>query len=208
MKYLNVENWNRKEHFNHYRSLEDPYFSVTANVDVTKAFYKSKKNDQSFFVTYLHACLKALNSIENFKYRIKDEKVVIYNTIHASSTIARNDHTFGFSFIYFNDDFFVFNQNFLNEKKRVLNSTGLFSPINSDDCIYCSALPWVSFTGHKEPYSGQKDESIPKFAFGKMFAEKNKLKMPISVAANHALVDGYHVGLFFDKFQEHLDKNN
>jgi chloramphenicol O-acetyltransferase type A len=156
---------------------------------------------------YLHACLIALNKVENFKYRIKDDKVVIYDTINASATIARTDHTFGFSFINFSDDFKTFNKNFIDEKERILNSTDLFPPINSDDCIYCSALPWVSFTGHKEPYSGQKNESVPKLAFGKVFKENAKFMMPVAISVNHALVDGYHIGLFFEEYQKQLDKN-
>ncbi|WP_405606036.1 CatA-like O-acetyltransferase [Polaribacter sp. Asnod1-A03] len=207
MKYLDIENWNRKQHFNHFKNLEDPYFALTVNVDVTKLYNESKTSKYSFFVLYLHACLKALNTIENFKYRIKDDKIAICDVIHASATIARKDHTFGFSFIYFSEDINEFNQNFLNEKERILNSTDLFPPINSDDCIYCSALPWLSFTSQKEPNSGVKNESVPKFSFGKTFTENNIIKMPVAIAVNHALVDGYHIGLFFEEFKKQLDKN-
>ena len=207
MKYLDIENWNRKQHYQHFLNLEDPYFGVTVNVDVTTTFKKSKTENKSFFALYLHACLIALNKIENFKYRIKGDQVVICDTINASATIAREDYTFGFSFINFSDDFNTFNRNFEEEKKRILNSTDLFPPINSDDCIYCSALPWVTFTGHKEPNSGQKNESVPKLAFGKIFKENTTFKMPVAISANHALVDGYHLGLFFEEYQKQLDKN-
>jgi chloramphenicol O-acetyltransferase type A len=208
MKYLDIENWNRKQHFHHFKNLVDPYFGVTVNVDVTKNLQKSKEQNQSFFVTYLHACLKALNSIENFKYRIKEDRVAICDIIHASATIARKDYTFGFSFINYSDDFKEFNCNFLKEKERILNSTDLFSPINSDDCIYCSALPWFSFTSQKEPDSGVKNGSVPKLSFGKTFVENDRIKMPVAISVNHALVDGYHIGLFFEEYQRQLDKNN
>ncbi|MCG1036319.1 chloramphenicol acetyltransferase [Polaribacter sargassicola] len=208
MRYLDIENWNRKQHFNHFKNLDDPYFAVTVNVDVTKCYNQSKKLEYSFFVMYLHACLKALNTIENFKYRIKEDKIAICNVIHASATIARKDHTFGFSFIHFSEDLKEFNNNYLKEKERILGSTDLFPPINSDDCIYCSALPWFSFTSQKEPKSGVKNESIPKLSFGKTFNENDKIKMPVAIAVNHALADGYHIGLFFEEFKNQLDKNN
>ena len=32
--------------------------------------------------------------------------------------------------------------------------------------------------------------------------------MPIAVNVNHALIDGYDVGQFFEKFQAELDKIN
>lgn len=208
MKYLDIESWNRKQHYHHFKSLKDPYFSLTVHVDVTNAYKNSKEQKHSFFSRYLHACLNALNKIENFKYRIREDKVAICDVIHASATIARKDNTFGFSFIDYSDNFEVFHQNFLNEKERILNSTELFPPVNSDNCIYCSSLPWFSFTSQKEPVSGVENESVPKLAFGKIFEENNKIKMPVAISVNHALVDGYHVGLFFKEFQIQLDKNN
>jgi chloramphenicol O-acetyltransferase type A len=41
--------------------------------------------------------------------------------------------------------------------------------------------------------------------FGKMFDDGPRRKMPFSVEVHHALVDGLHVGRFFNLFQEKLD---
>ena len=205
MEFLDIDTWNRKQHFEHFKQLLDPYFAVTAEVDVTNAYQIAKEKEFPFFVLYLHACMKGINSIENFKYRItEDEKIRIYDVIHASATIMRPDNTFGFSFIQYSDNLDEFYQNFKKEKKRILKSTNLFPPVNSDDCVYCSALPWVNFTGHKEPKNATSD-SITRLAFGKFEKKGNKLKMPISVTVNHALIDGYHVGLFLENYQKALD---
>ena len=207
-KYLDIDSWNRKELYEHFRTLADPTFAVVVDVDVTIAYNLVEKTDTSFFVKYLHACMKAINAIENFKYRIEDGKIAIYDVINASATIAREDTTYGFSFINFSEDFTVFNENFRKEKERIQNSTNLFPKIYSLGCIHCSALPWISFTSHKEPNSGNKDHSVPQLAFGGLKEEKDKILMPVSVNVNHALVDGYHVGQFFKKFQLELDKLN
>jgi chloramphenicol O-acetyltransferase type A len=205
MKYLDIETWNRKQHFEHFKELLDPYFAVTVDVDVTISYKVSKEKNRPFFVTYLHACMKAINSIENFKYRItEDDKVRIHDVIHASATIMRPDNTFEFSLIHFSENFNKFHQNFNKEKKRILNSTELFPPINLDNCVYCSALPWVHFTGHKEPKNSLND-SVTRLAFGKFIEKDNRLKMPVSITVNHALIDGHHVGLFFEKYQKSLD---
>lgn len=206
MKELDIESWNRKEHFSFFNQFDDPYFAVTVDLDVTKAFAFAKNQNLSFFVVYLYACMKAINSVENFKYRIHDDKVIIHELIHASPTISREDNTFGCSFIYFTDDFNQFNENFKAEKERILSTTDLFPPEEgSDACIYCSAMPWFSFSGHKEPVFGVKKESVPKLAFGKYLEKDNKLQMPVSIAVNHALVDGYHVGLFVEAYQKALN---
>ncbi|MBL4905130.1 MAG: chloramphenicol acetyltransferase [Flavobacteriaceae bacterium] len=206
MNYLNIDAWNRKEHFRHFNELSDPYFGVTVDVDVTDAFSYAKSTEIPFFVLYLHACMRAINQIENFKYRIVDnDKVVIHDVIHASATILRADNTFGFSFINYSDELTAFYQNFKSEKERILNSTNLYPPVNSEDCIYCSAMPWMSFSGHKEPFKGVK-ESVPKLAFGKFEDKQGRLKMPVAILVNHALMDGYHVSLFFKEYQKMLDR--
>ena len=205
MEYLNIDTWNRKQHFEHFKQLLDPYFAVTVEVDVTRAYQTAKGKKIPFFVLYLHACMKAINAVENFKYRItEDEKIRIYNVIHASATIMRPDNTFGFSFIYYSDSLDVFYENFKKEKVRILSSTELFPKFNSDNCVYCSALPWVNFTGHKEPKNSDSD-SITRLAFGKFIEKDNTLKMPVSITVNHALIDGYHVGLFLENYQKALD---
>ncbi|MGB1042455.1 MAG: CatA-like O-acetyltransferase [Tenacibaculum sp.] len=208
MEYLDIENWKRKQHFEHFRTLADPSFGIVANVDITLCYQSSKEKKQSFFTKYLHACMIAINNVEAFKYRIEGDKVAIYKTIHASATIARTDNTFGFSFIDFSQEYEEFHLNFLKEKERITNSTNLFPPKYSLGCIHCSAIPWVSFTSHKEPFSGNKDDSVPQLAFGKIKQENGKMLMPIAVNVNHALVDGYDVGQFFEKFQAQLDKIN
>jgi chloramphenicol O-acetyltransferase type A len=208
MKYLDIDRWNRKQHFKHFIGLSDPFFGVVVSVDVTSAYQFSKEREIPFFVTYLFACMKALNSIENFRYRIHGTKVAVYDTIHASATILREDGTFGFSYIHYVDDFEAFYQNFLKEKERILNTIDLFPPINSDDCIYCSALPWLHFSGHKEPVSSVENDAVPRVAFGKFLEKDGKLMMPVSITVHHGLIDGYHVGEFFKQYQIELNKIN
>jgi len=205
MKILDIENWNRKEHFDFFNQFDDPYFSVTIDFDVTNIYKYAKANKLSFFVLYLYACMKALNSVENFKYRIKDNKIVIHDVIHASATILRKNNTFGFSFVYYDDNFKQFNKNFESEKKRVLSTKELFPIQKTDDCVYCSAMNWFNFSAHKEPVFGLNKESVPKLAFGKFIEINKRLKMPVAIAVNHALVDGYHVGQFVDSYQKELN---
>ena len=206
MKILDINTWNRKRHFDHFNALADPYFGVTIPFNVTKAYKYSKQNNISFFGKYLHDCMKAINSIENFKYRIENDEIVIHDNIHASATLIRSDNTFGFSFINYDDDLMTFLKNIEKEKERIENSEELYPPNNTLDCIYCSALPWFSFTGHEEPVSGIR-ESVPKFGFAKVEQKEGELLMNVSISVNHALIDGYHLGLFSEAFQKNLNMN-
>lgn len=205
MKELDINTWNRKQHFEHFSKLKDPYFGITIPFNVTKAYSFSKEKNISFFGTYLHACMQAINNVENLKYRIVDDKVMICNTINASATIMKENKTFGFSFIDYNESLDQFLLNIQAEKQRIEKSNNLFPPKNGVDCIHCSALPWSDFSGHKEPVSGLQ-ESVPKFAFGKMKEVNNEKIMNVAINVNHALVDGYHLSLFSEKFQKNLNK--
>lgn len=205
MKVLDINSWNRKQHYDHFSNLMDPYFAITVPFDVTKAYRFSKEKNISFFAKYLHDCMKAINEIPSLKLRIVDGNVVEFDTIHASATLMRGDNTFGFSFIDFHDDLGVFINNILLEKNRIKNSTALFPPKNGLNCIHCSAMPWFNFTGHKEPVSKQVD-SVPKIAFSKVIETNNMMSMNVSISVNHALVDGYDIGLFSERFQYYLTK--
>ncbi len=204
MRIIDLNTWNRKQHYNHFSGLVDSSFAVTIPFDVTKAYEFSKHNKISFFAKYLHDCMKAINEVENLKYRIIDDKIVAYDIIHASPTLARKDNSFGFSFIEFDKNLNVFIENYEAEKERIQNAADLFPPNNGIDCVYCSAMPWLNFIAHKEPFSGE-DNSVPKVAFSKAEKVNDKLIMNVAINVNHALVDGYHIGVFSDKFQFFLN---
>ena len=204
MKIVDTTSWNRHKLYNHFLGLKDPYFGVTIPFDVTKAYEYAKDNTISFFVKYLHDCLNAINKVDNFRYRIIDSQVIDFEVIHASATIARPDHTYGFSFIEYDKDLEIFLNRFKKEKQRILSSDDLYPPVNGQDCIHCSAMPWFTFSGHKEPTSGEL-QSIPQLAFSKFEKRDNRLIMNVSIHVNHALVDGYHVGLFAEEFQFYLN---
>lgn len=206
MEVIDVHTWKRKQHYNHFKTLKDPYFGIIFPVDVSKAYQFAKDNSISFFGKYLHDCMAALNNVDELRLRIKDNQVVKYETINASATLMRSNQTFGFSYIEFETQLNQFLSHLISEKNRI-ESTGALFPLRNDlECIHCSAMPWVDFSGHKEPVSGHED-SIPKIAFSKATKDfKNRLKMNVSIHVNHALVDGYHIGLFAEKFQHNLNK--
>ncbi|HNZ72690.1 MAG TPA: CatA-like O-acetyltransferase, partial [Prolixibacteraceae bacterium] len=66
-------------------------------------------------------------------------------------------------------------------------------------------IPWLDFTGISHARSFSHPDSCPKISFGKVTEKEGIKTMPVSVHVHHALVDGYHVGLFIDKFQDLLN---
>ncbi|OXA81873.1 chloramphenicol O-acetyltransferase type A [Flavobacterium aquidurense] len=201
---LDLENWNRKEHFAHFSRMEEPFFGATVEIDCTKAYQMAKSLKTSFFIYYLHKTLVAVNAIENFKYRISKGEIYINDRIDASATIGREDGTFGFSLIEYNADIRIFEQTALAEIERIQNTTGLFTrSFDDDNVIHFSAIPWLNFTSLSHARSYTFPDSCPKISFGKMMtSESGKRSIAMSVHVHHGLMDGLHVGQFVATFQE------
>lgn len=205
-KVFNIENWKRKEHFLFFKDFEEPFFGVTFNADVSDLYNRSKKEGFSFYSGYLFCALKAANEIMEFRLRLRpDDSLVLHDSIGASPTVHRPDNTFGFSYLDYHPDFLVFAEMAQKESEKTKKDHHLV-PSSDDDTIHFTALPWIQFTSISHARSFGRRESIPKIAFGKFFDEGSKKLMPVSVHANHAVMDGYHVGLFAEKFQEYLNQ--
>lgn len=203
---LDLETWNRKEHFLFFKQMEEPFFGITTVIDCTIAYQKSKELEVSFFTYYLHKTLEAVNAVENFRYRIINDEVYIFDRIDASSTVLREDKTFGFSLMTFDKNLDTFKITVQEEIKRIKETTGLFTTEYPENLIHFSAMPWINFTSFSHARSFTWPDSCPKISFGKMIDENGKKTMSISVHVHHGLVDGFHLGLFIEKFQEIMNR--
>jgi chloramphenicol O-acetyltransferase type A len=203
---LNLETWNRKEHFMFFKQMEEPFFGITTTIDCTKAYIKSKELNVSFFAYYLHKTLLAVNQIENFRYRIIEDEIYIFDQINASATILREDKTFGFSLIEYDSDIKQFAEITKIEIARIQTTTGLFTREFSENLIHFSAMPWINFTSFSHARSYTWPDSCPKISFGKMMDQNGTKTFAMSIHVHHGLIDGYHVGEFVNLFQELINE--
>lgn len=201
---INLENWNRKEHFLFFKQMEEPFYGITTTIDCTKGYNESKQLGISFFTYYLHQTLMAVNAVENFRLRICNDEVFLHDSISASATVMREDKTFGFSLMEFTENIQDFAKIVTSEIDRIQTTTGIITTEYPENLIHFSALPWIDFTSLSHARSFTWPDSCPKISFGKLTDANGKKTIPVSVHVHHGLVDGYHVGLFLDKLQELL----
>ncbi len=208
MKEIDIEKWNRKEHFEFFSKMANPYFGIITELDCSNAYKKTQENGQSFFSYYLHKSMIAVNSVEELKLRIVENKIISFDKINAGFTVGRQDGTFGFAFANFSEDFETFNTEVQEEIKAVQNSIGL--RLNDDDVkkdlIRHSTIPWTSFSGLLHPTNFDRTESVPKITFGKFSIREGKKFLPVSIEAHHGLVDGFHFAKYLEEFQMQLNK--
>lgn len=84
---INLDTWKRKSHFEFFSAMDEPFYGLTVEIDVTQAYKKAKELKTSFFIYYLYAVLKTINQLPAFKLRIDDGKVFQHDRIDASSTV-------------------------------------------------------------------------------------------------------------------------
>jgi chloramphenicol O-acetyltransferase type A len=202
---LDLDAWNRREHFRFFRRYEHPWFNLCAEVDVAPLVARVRaEGGPSFSVTALHASLLAANEIEEFRYRIRGEGVVVYDVVHGGSTVLRADGTFGFAYFDFHPDLEAFAGPADAALRAARNTGPLDAADDRDDLMHYSVIPWVAFTSFSHARRHDADNAIPKIVFGRRHGEPGAERMPVSVEVHHALMDGIHVGRFFERFQHHI----
>ena len=204
--YLDLTTWPRREHFDFFRRFSEPFFGITTPMDVTKAYQRAKQSQFSFFTHYLHCSLKAANETTEMRYRIEEDQIVIYDQIHASATLSREDGSFDFSLISYNESLNTFATHLASEVERAQNSSGLSAGIAGADVIHYSAIPWLKFTALSHARNFAFADSCPKISFSKIEHQQNRILMNVSIHAHHGLMDGRHLGAYIDRFQHYLDE--
>ena len=160
---INLDNWNRKEHFKFFSALDDPFWGITTTVDFT-SIYQQSKNMEVLFSLFCALPIEMYQCDYCIQITYRNGEVVEYDKINISPTIGREDGTFGFGFFEYDTDLSLFIENAEKEIHRVKNSTGLsFSKDTARaDVIRYSALPWFAFSEMKHAGSIQTGDSIPK----------------------------------------------
>jgi chloramphenicol O-acetyltransferase type A len=201
---IDIRTWKRREHFNFFRTFEQPFFGVTSLVNCTEAYNYCKSYKVSFLLYYLHKSLSAANSVQEFRYRIEEDQVVEYAQISGSITVLRNDETFGFVYFNYHSDLKTFSA----EAKKVImlekTAVGLKLKPNINNLIHYSVLPGINFSSMQHAQMLVAEDSVPKIVFGKLIFKDGQVLLPISVHVNHALCDGLHVSRFLEEYAQRM----
>lgn len=203
---VDIDSWPRRSTYEFFKEYADPFFNFTAPVDITRLYRFVKKNDLSVSLAALFYVMKAANEIREFRIRLVDGRLVEFDAVEATQTILNDDETFSFAYFEMRPDVFQF----VRDGKTALEKYKKLKTfdVESDrlDLIYFSVIPWVSFTSFKHASRLDRRQTVPRIVFGKIFDEGERKKIPLSVEANHTIMDGFHVGKLFNRFQELIDE--
>jgi len=78
MKIVDIKKWNRKKYYEYYKNYDNPCFSVDLNIDIDLLIRIVKTKNLKFFPTFIYCLMKAMNDIDEFKYRVRGDTVILH----------------------------------------------------------------------------------------------------------------------------------
>ena len=186
--------WPRRELFDFFSPMSQPFFSVTFKQDVTELYRFAKKNRLSFYHSLVYLCTRAVNGVEAFRYALHGEDLVLFDRRNPSFTdLKPGAEAFHIVTLPMEEDIRSFCA--AARAKSAAQATFLSGP-DSLDLIYFTCLPWVELTALTNERDFDPDDAVPRIAWGKYAQEGDRKVLHISLDLNHRFVDGLHVGRF------------
>jgi len=193
-----IENYKRKDLFEHYDRLTKPYASITTKIDVTPIYELSKRKGH-FYATLGFCLTEAMCEIEEFRVIYEDDEFYLCDTIVPSYTDVLSDGTIGFYDVPLEDSYEDYLSKFDELKKKRLE--GIEMPCSNEAVVWLSCEPWFKATAIDPPFD--KNKRVPQLIWDKYEKEGDKYYVNLLIFFHHGFVDGFHIG----KLIENIDKN-
>lgn len=208
IEWIDLETWDRKRLFYNYLGTDFPYIILTANVDVTKPLAFAHAHKVSFNLVMVYLCNKVVDSIENYRYRFIDGKpFVIHHTRPTVNHLKKGEDLFVIGEGPWPCDDIIEFCKITHENQMKAQPDDMQDRVRYKmDIINYTSIPWVSYTGFIRTIIHNGVDNAPKLSFGKYFKDGDKVLLPISNQTHHGLMDGHHVGIFFERLQKACDE--
>lgn len=204
-EYIDIENFDRKGLFNYFLQFEQPRYCIVTKVDVTKP-YNYAKTHGHFNACLVYAITKACNSVENFKYFIKDEKTICkYSCLNAGNTFMTADNQIRYGILDVMLSFDKFVENYEKMKEEIYQNGSSQLGNHEENFVGLSCIKWFKFSGMQE-ITKNKFHSGPEITWDMLEFEEDKAYVNMAICVNHALVDGFHIHLFLDSLKKEFEK--
>ncbi|URZ07052.1 CatA-like O-acetyltransferase [Clostridium felsineum] len=195
---IDMDNWDRKECFNHFFNYAKSTYSITVNVDITELCNYIRENKLRFYPTFTWIVSKAINNYQEFKMAFdKEGRLGFFDEIGPSYSVL-NDKTKVMSDLYttFSNNFLRFYVNMTNHLDKYKKNTDFITELQENFFIV-SCLPWLNYTSFNVNNEGSSPFLFPMVTWGKFFDKDNRVLIPLTIQVHHAVADGYHCSLFF-----------
>ena len=201
-KLIDLENWDRKEFYEHFINEVVCTYSAVVNIDITNL------QGQKLYPAMIWLLTKTVNAMPEFRTSLTAEGLGIYDDMHPMYTVFNEENKkFSGIWSYFSEDYGEFLKNYETDAAEYSKSTRYApkagTPVNS---FNISMVPWLEFAGLNINVFDEGKFLLPIFTMGKFFERDGRRLLPLAIQVHHAVCDGYHVGAFVAQLQEYIDQ--
>ena len=173
INWIDVPTWDRATHYEIFRSIPQPQYCVTFELDITQFLPWIKEKGYSFTFSMIYAVTRCANQVEAFRCRFVDGKPAVLDRINTSFTYLVPDTEL---FKVVNVDM----QDTLQEyvalaAETVRNQKEYFTGPMGNDIFQFSPFPWVSFTHISHTDSGSRHNAVPLFDWGRFYEKDGRI---------------------------------
>lgn len=200
---LDLENDPRKAHFAYFSSFANPYVGATVDVEIGPFLDACHRAGAPFFLSFLYCAGRAANAVPQLRRRILEGAPVEFDRCDTSHTVLRPNGTYSYCRLDCMQPFDRYLPKALALHERAKGEAELDDGDDALSLLFISSLPWVRYTALTQPTPIPAD-SNPRITWGKYAPAEGGVRMPVTLLANHALVDGMHIGAFYTALEEAL----
>lgn len=207
---VDKEKYYRKGVYRHFSEDCKCSVSITARIDVTELYKKSKNTGTKFYLNFLYILCKVLNSREDYRmgYLWQTDTLVCYDKINPVQYVFHDDtETCSIAYSEYYEDYKTFYAKALEdlEKAKQTHEYGL-DTANHPNWFDASYISWLSYDSLNIELPDGYLYFAPIINWGKFRKENERLMMPVTVRMNHAVADGYLIAKVFKLLEKEVSE--
>jgi chloramphenicol O-acetyltransferase len=203
MGYEVIDRHPRQGQLDFYAEHPSPFFAVTWRVAMHAVRTLAHERGYSTHLTLCYYMARAMQEVEDFRYRFRDGQLVLYDRLHIGTTVPTPDGQFvfaGFEYLDAVEEFMAA----ATEAMRSVKLDGRLRPESPPNSIYFTALPQVPFTGVTHVTPRDRTDGHPQVAFGRFDDRDGQLEVPIGIQVNHLFIGGRALGELATRVEQHF----
>ncbi len=201
MSYHLVKDYYRQKHYDFFSQYKYPFYGITVELDIQYLQAFCRQFQYSLNTNLCYLCVKAMSGIEDFRFRIYDDDIVLYDKLHFRMLVPNKDQPYTVVRLFFDEDIGAFNKKAAEAIEHAYEHFSLEEEKAHLNFVYFSALPKVAFTSLTHLPEDNATDTVPKITFGKFRKEGEKVLLPIGLQVNHRFIDGEHLSALVENMQ-------
>lgn len=194
MGYRIVDKHPRSGQFEFYREHPSPFYSVTWEVEIDALKVWAEAHDHSMHLVLCYFMTRAMQSVEDFRYRLLDGRVALYDRLHVGTTLPTPDGQYAFGFFEYHHEAEEFLRRAEIERSKVVLDGVLRTAGERPNMVLYTSLPGVPFLSMTHVPMPDSADARPNVGFGRFSGGAGQLAVPVSLQVNHRFIGGRALG--------------